>query len=100
MDRVIVITGSNAKIPPDLERDLDINVASPILTNLKDGMDTWLDEFYRKPHIPKYTQKTSSPSDADFANAYKGGIESSKRVVSIYLTGILSCMLSVAGTDS
>jgi DegV family protein with EDD domain len=104
VDRVIVVTDSNATVPPDILQELDIKVV-PLILNIggksfKDGLDITPNEFYRQQRILKYTLKTSSPSVVDFLNVYKLGMGSSKGIVSIHLPGILSGTLEVARTAS
>lgn len=101
---MIVVTDSNATVPAVLVKELDIKVV-PLLLNvggksMKDGLEITPNEFYRQQRIQKYTAKTSSPSVADFLNAYKGGIGSAKGIVSIHLPVTLSGTLEVAETAS
>jgi DegV family protein with EDD domain len=101
---VIVVTDSNATVPSALVKELDIRVV-PLLLNvggksMKDGLEITPNEFYRQQRIKKYTAKSSSPSVADFVNAYKGGIGSTKGIVSIHLPVTLSGTLEVAETAS
>ena len=74
MDNVLVVTDSNANIPPDLVRELDIRVV-PLLLNVggnvyKDGIDITPAEIYSRQREQKVPVKTSSPSVADFLQAY------------------------------
>lgn len=104
MDNVLVVTDSNANIPPDLVRELDIRVV-PLLLNVggnvyKDGVDITPAEIYSRQREQKVHVKTSSPSVADFLQAYTAKPHPGRKIVSIHLPARLSGTLEVARTAS
>ena len=104
MDNVLVVTDSNANIPPDLVRELDIRVV-PLLLNVggnvyKDGIDITPAEIYSRQREQKVPVKTSSPSVADFLQAYTAKPHPGRQIVSIHLPARLSGTLEVALTAS
>jgi len=99
MARVKIVTDSTADIPPEIARDLDIEVV-PLYVHFgddvyRDGVDLTPQEFFemlaKSPHHPR----TSQPSPGEFLEVYKAA-KDYDGVLSIHLSSKLSGTYSSA----
>ena len=100
MNKIIVVTDSNATIPEALRRELDIRVV-PILVNFgdhsyRDGVDLTPTEFYRMLRTSEVLPTTSGPSVGDFLNVYNQAAQDGTGVVAIHLPAELSSIYDTA----
>jgi DegV family protein with EDD domain len=100
MGKIAVVTDSVACVPPELEREYDINVVPFHVIwdgrDYKDGVDLTPAEFYRLFRQNKSYPTTSQPSMADFARTYARLSETSDGIVSIHVPAELTGAVNVA----
>ena len=91
---VKIITDSTSDLPPDIARELDIEVV-PLklrfgLDEYRDGIDITADEFYSRLVTEDDLPTTSQPSVGDFTEVYSRFAESHDAIVSIHASAKLS----------
>jgi DegV family protein with EDD domain len=97
---VVVVTDSNAAVPSDLARALDIRVVPIVLAFnghiFRDGVDITPSEVYRLLREGRVPPTTSAPSVGDFLRVYALASQTAAGIVSIHLSPKLSATYSAA----
>jgi DegV family protein with EDD domain len=100
MKQVVVVTDSNATIPADLARKLDIRVVPIVLAisgyAFRDGVDISPTEVYRLLRDNKHRPTTAAPSVGDFLQVYAPAAQEASGIVSIHLSPKLSATFNAA----
>lgn len=89
-----IVTDSTSDLPPEVARELDIEVV-PLklrfgLNEYRDGIDISADEFYSRLVSEDDLPTTSQPSVGDFTEVYKKFAQSHDAIVSIHPSAKLS----------
>jgi DegV family protein with EDD domain len=104
MKRTVVVTDSNATVPADLERELDIRVVPIVLAIdgyiFQDGVDITPADVYRLLRESQHLPTTSAPSIGDFLRVYAAASQEASGIVSIHLSPKLSATYSSATAAS
>lgn len=97
---IVVVTDSNAAVPSDLARELDIRVVPIVLAfngyTFRDGVDITPSEVYRLLREGRVPPTTSAPSVGDFLRVYALASQTAGGIVSIHLSPKLSATYSAA----
>ena len=104
MKRTVVVTDSNATVPADLARDLDIRIVPIVLAIdgyiFQDGVDITPADVYRLLRESQHLPTTSAPSIGDFLRVYAAASQEASAIVSIHLSPKLSATYSSATAAS
>jgi DegV family protein with EDD domain len=104
MKRTVVVTDSNATVPADLARDLDIRIVPIVLAIdgyiFLDGVDITPADVYRLLRESQHLPTTSAPSIGDFLRVYAAASQEASAIVSIHLSPKLSATYSSATAAS
>lgn len=104
MRKVVIVTDSNASVPADLARELDIRVVPIALTvngqSFRDGIDITCEQLYQWLRTEKHVPTTAAPSVGDFLRVYTAAAQEALGVVSIHLSPKLSAIYTAAMTAS
>jgi len=100
MKKIVVVTDSNATIPQNLVKELDIRVVPILLTldgqTFRDGIDMTPGELYRRLRANKHVPTTAAPSVGDFVRVYAAAAREACGIVSIHLPDQLSATYKTA----
>jgi DegV family protein with EDD domain len=100
MKQVVVVTDSNATIPADLARKLNIRVVPIVLAisgyTFRDGVDISPTEVYRLLRDNKHAPTTAAPSVGDFLQVYASAAQEASGIASIHLSPKLSATFNAA----
>ncbi len=99
MKRIAIVTDSAASVPPELAREVGLEIV-PIgiqIDNqfLREGIDITPEEFYRQLEN-KENITTSQPSPGDFLDVYNRLVGKAKEIISIHITSKQSGTVQVA----
>jgi DegV family protein with EDD domain len=104
VNRVAIVTDSNATVPPDLIQELDIHVVPILLVfgnqTFRDGVDITPGEVYQQQRTSKHIPTTSVPSVGDFLRVYAAAARGASGILSIHMSANLSATHSMAVTAS
>ena len=97
---VKVVTDSSCDIPPEIARQLSINVV-PLYIQIggkiyRDGVDLNVDRLYSKLTHSREIPKTSVPSPGDFLKVYSNLAAEADQIISIHLSSGYSGTCNVA----
>jgi len=97
---VVIVTDSNAAVPTDLARELDIRVVPIVMAlngyTFRDGVDITPGEVYRLLRDGTVPPTTSAPSVGDFLRVFALASQTAAGIVSIHLSPKLSATYSAA----
>ncbi|HHT74015.1 MAG TPA: DegV family protein [Firmicutes bacterium] len=99
MKRIAIVTDSAASVPPELAREVELEIV-PVgiqIDNqfLREGIDITPEEFYAQlEHKENVT--TSQPSPGDFLDVYNRLVDKAKEIISIHITSKQSGTVQVA----
>lgn len=99
MKRIAIVTDSAASVPPELAREVELEIV-PVgiqIDNqfLREGLDLTPEEFYAQLE-EKESLTTSQPSPGDFLAIYNKLVDRAKEIISIHITGRQSGTVQVA----
>ncbi|NLM40297.1 MAG: DegV family protein [Firmicutes bacterium] len=99
MKRITIVTDSAASVPPELAREVELEIV-PVgiqIDNqfLREGLDLTPEEFYAQLE-EKEGLTTSQPSPGDFLAIYNKLVDRAKEIISIHITGRQSGTVQVA----
>lgn len=99
MKRIAIVTDSAASVPPELAREVELEIV-PVgiqIDNqfLREGLDLTPEEFYAQLE-EKEGLTTSQPSPGDFLAIYNKLVDRAKEIISIHITGRQSGTVQVA----
>jgi len=97
--RITIVTDSAASVPPELAREVELEIV-PVgiqIDNqfLREGLDLTPEEFYAQLE-EKEGLTTSQPSPGDFLAIYNKLVDRAKEIISIHITGRQSGTVQVA----
>jgi DegV family protein with EDD domain len=97
---VVVVTDSNAAVPTELARELDIRVVPIVMAfngyTFRDGVDITPGEVYQRLREGRVPPTTSAPSIGDFLRVFAAASQTAKGIVSIHLSPKLSATYGAA----
>ena len=99
MKRIAIVTDSAASVPPELAREVELEIV-PVgiqIDNqfLREGLDLTPEEFYAQLE-EKEGLTTSQPSPGDFLAIYNRIVGKAKEIISIHITSRQSGTVQVA----
>lgn len=99
MKRIAIVTDSAASVPPELAREVELEIV-PVGIQIdnqfhREGVDITPEEFYA--HLEeKENLTTSQPSPGDFLAIYNKLVDKAKEIISIHITSRQSGTVQVA----
>jgi len=94
MARVAIVTDSTAYIPQDWVKKYDLSVVPLFVLwsgeELKDGVDIYPTEFYKRLEEAEEMPTTSQPTPAEFHKIYQKLAEQGRDILSIHISSKLS----------
>jgi DegV family protein with EDD domain len=98
--KVVVVTDSNATVPTDLARELDIRVVPIVMAfnghTFRDGVDITPGQVYQRLREGMVPPTTSAPSVGDFLRVFAAASQTAAGIVSIHLSPKLSATYGAA----
>ncbi|HKM17501.1 MAG TPA: DegV family protein, partial [Limnochordia bacterium] len=99
MKRIAIVTDSAASVPPELAREVGLEIVPMGIQIgnqfLREGIDITTEEFYRQLE-EKENITTSQPSPGDFLAIYNKLVNKAKEIISIHITSRQSGTVGVA----
>ena len=99
MKRIAIVTDSAASVPPELAREVGLEIVPMGIQIgnqfLREGIDITTEEFYRQLE-EKENITTSQPSPGDFLDVYNRLVGKAKEIISIHITSKQSGTVRVA----
>lgn len=99
MKRIAIVTDSAASVPPELAREVGLEIVPMGIQIgnqfLREGIDMTTEEFYRQLE-EKENITTSQPSPGDFLDVYNRLVGKAKEIISIHVTSKQSGTVRVA----
>lgn len=99
MKRIAIVTDSAASVPPELAREVGLEIVPMGIQIgnqfLREGIDMTTEEFYRQLE-EKENITTSQPSPGDFLDVYNRLVSKAKEIISIHVTSKQSGTVRVA----
>lgn len=99
MKRIAIVTDSAASVPPELAREVELEIV-PVGIQIdnqfrREGLDITPEEFYTQLEA-KENITTSQPSPGDFLDIYNRLVDKAKEIISIHITSKQSGTVQVA----
>lgn len=89
MKRIAIVTDSAASVPPELAREVELEIVPMGIQIgnqfLREGIDMTTEEFYKQLE-EKENITTSQPSPGDFLDVYNKLVGKAKEIISIHVT--------------
>lgn len=99
MKRIAIVTDSAASVPPELAREVELEIVPMGIQIgnqfLREGIDMTTEEFYKQLE-EKENITTSQPSPGDFLDVYNKLVGKAKEIISIHVTSKQSGTVRVA----
>jgi len=97
--RIAIVTDSAASVPPELAREVELEIV-PVGIQIdnqfrREGLDITPEEFYTQLEA-KENITTSQPSPGDFLDIYNRLVDKAKEIISIHITSKQSGTVQVA----
>ena len=99
MKRIAIVTDSAASVPPELAKEVELEIV-PVGIQIdnqfhREGLDITPEEFYAQLE-KKENITTSQPSPGDFLEIYNRLVDKAKEIISIHITSRQSGTVQVA----
>jgi len=98
--KIVVVTDSNAAVPTDVARELDIRVVPIVMAfngyTFRDGVDITPGQVYQLLRDGRVPPTTSAPSVGDFLRVFATASQTATGIVSIHLSPKLSATYAAA----
>ena len=99
MKRIAIVTDSAASVPPELAREVKLEIV-PVGVQIdnqfyREGLDITYEQFYARLE-ERENITTSQPSPGDFLDAYNKLVDKAREIISIHITSRQSGTVQVA----